>query len=88
MVNPYKDVLEENYKIRTFSEDVSEDELIWHRDKNDREITVIEGSGWKLQMDNKLPEDLQKGKLYNINKMEFHRLIKGEDTLKIKIWEK
>jgi quercetin dioxygenase-like cupin family protein len=81
-------VLEENYKIRTFSEDVSEDELIWHRDKNDREITVIEGSGWKLQMDNKLPEDLQKGKLYNINKMEFHRLIKGEDTLKIKIWEK
>jgi len=88
LVNPYKDVLEENYKIRTFSEDVSEDELIWHRDKNDREITVIEGSGWKLQMDNKLPEDLQKGKLYNINKMEFHRLIKGEDTLKIKIWEK
>jgi hypothetical protein len=81
-------VLEENYKIRTFSEDVSEDELIWHRDKNDREIAVIEGSGWKLQMDNKLPEDLQKGKLYNINKMEFHRLIKGEDTLKIKIWEK
>ena len=88
MVNPYKDVLEENYKIRTFSEDVSEDELIWHRDKNDREITVIEGSGWKLQMDNKLPEDLQKGKLYNINKMEYHRLIKGEGTLKIKIWEK
>jgi hypothetical protein len=88
LVNPYKDVLEENYKIRTFSEDVSEDELIWHRDKNDREIAVIEGSGWKLQMDNKLPEDLQKGKLYNINKMEFHRLIKGEDTLKIKIWEK
>ena len=88
MVNPYKDELKTEYKIRTFSEDVSEDELIWHRDKNDREITVIEGSGWKLQMDNKLPEDLQKGKLYNINKMEFHRLIKGEDTLKIKIWEK
>ena len=33
-------------------------------------------------------EDLQKGKLYNINKMEYHRLIKGEGTLKIKIWEK
>ena len=55
--------------------------------KNDRVITVVEGAGWKLQMDNKLPEDLQKGKLYNINKMEFHRIIKGEGTLKIKIWE-
>ena len=88
MVNPYKDELEGDYKIRTFSEDISENELIWHRDRNDREITVVEGAGWQLQMDNKLPEDLQKGKLYNINKMEYHRLIKGEGTLKIKIWEK
>ena len=62
MVNPYKDELEGDYKIRTFSEDVSENELIWHRDRNDREITVVEGAGWQLQMDNKLPEDLQKGK--------------------------
>ena len=88
MVNPYTDELREDYKVRTFSDDVSDDELIWHRDMNDREISVVEGVDWKLQMDNQLPENLQKGKLYNINKMEFHRLIKGAGALKIKIWEK
>ena len=88
MVNPYKDELEGDTKIRTFSEDVGEEELIWHRDKNDRDITILEGAGWQLQMDNKLPVELVKGKLYNINAMEYHRLIKGDGTLKIKIWEK
>ena len=88
MVTPYKDELEGDTKIRTFPEDVGEEELIWHRDKNDRDITILEGAGWQLQMDNKLPVELVKGKLYNINAMEYHRLIKGDGTLKIKIWEK
>jgi hypothetical protein len=39
-------------------------------------------------MDNELPVELVKGKLYNINSMEYHRIIKGEDSLKIEIWEK
>ena len=73
--------------IRTFSEDVDELELIWHRDKYDREITILEGEGWELQMDNKLPFELMKGKIYKIPAMEFHRLLKGKGDLVLKIWE-
>ena len=74
--------------LREFDGDVDEQELVWHRDRNDREVTVIEGTGWKLQMDNELPKELMVGKLYNIKAMEYHRLIKGNGTLKLKIWEK
>ena len=89
MVDPYEDlILEDGAFIRTFAEELDEEELIWHRDKKDREIAVLSGNGWQLQMDNKLPEELRTGKLYYINKMEYHRLIKGNGTLKLKIWEK
>ena len=87
MVKPYKEVVEENYIIREFSEVVDESELIWHRDKSDRELTVLQGEGWKLQLDNKQPVDLVKGKLYNIPKEEYHRLIKGTGNLLLQIWE-
>lgn len=73
--------------IRTFSEDVDELELIWHRDKYKREITILEGEGWELQLDNQLPEELLKGKIYTIPAMEYHRVIKGSGDLVIKIWE-
>lgn len=73
--------------IRTFSEDVDELELIWHRDKYNREITILEGEGWQLQLDNRLPEPLVKGKIYTIPAMEYHRVIKGSGDLVIKIWE-
>ena len=53
-MNPYID----NDDIRTFSESVDEMELIWHRDREDRKITIIEGRDWKLQMDNELPVSL------------------------------
>ena len=89
MVNPYEDViLEDGAIIRTFAEGLNEEELVWHRDRNDREIAVLSGNGWQLQMDNKLPEELKSGRLYYINKEEYHRLIKGNGTLKLKIWEK
>ena len=30
-------------------------ELVWHQDKEDRHIEVIDGEGWSIQMDNQLP---------------------------------
>ena len=39
MVNPYCD----NNNIRTFSEEVDELDLIWHRDREDRRIVVESG---------------------------------------------
>lgn len=87
MVNPYDDQRHEDTILRTFSESVDEQELIWHRDKRTREVSVISGEGWKLQMDNQLPEEMTKGKLYRIPKMEYHRIIKGTGQLVLKIWE-
>lgn len=88
MVEPYIDQFEEDgSRIRTFSSDIDSDELIWHRDKKDREITILSGVGWKLQMEDKLPKELELGKLYDIPKEEYHRIIKGKDNLVIRIWE-
>ena len=41
--------------IREFSKDVNEMDLVWHQDKEDRKIEVLEGKGWKFQKDNELP---------------------------------
>ena len=70
-----------------FNFDVEDKELIWHRDKLDRKIKVVSGVNWKLQMDNELPEVLKVGNEYNIPKMVYHRLHKGEGRLIIDIKE-
>jgi len=87
LVNPYEEYLTGDAVIRTFYENVKPDELVWHRDKNDRMVEVISGDGWKLQMDNKVPQELNLGVQYYIKQMEYHRLIKGKGTLRLKIWE-
>jgi len=87
LVRPYTEVLENDYIIREFSGDVNESELIWHRDKQTREVKVLQGDGWKIQMDNRLPEELEKGNNYYIPKMEYHRLIKGKGSLLLQIKE-
>ena len=85
MVNPYLDKYIDNKLVRYFSENVNEEELIWHRDKRTRDIEVVSGDGWQLQMDNELPEKLKEGKTYRIPKMEYHRVIKGTNKLVLKI---
>ena len=87
MVKPYTQTYDNGVIIRQFDEDVNSDELIWHRDKRTREITVLEGDGWQLQLDNQLPKELEKGRLNKIPEMEYHRLIKGTGKLVVKIWE-
>jgi len=72
---------------RVFKENVANSELVWHRDKNNRVIKVVWGTGWKLQMDNQLPYELEVGQNYHINKETFHRLHKGNSELKLEIKE-
>ena len=72
---------------RIFSESVDTDELKWHRDQYDRTVFVESGKGWKLQMDEKLPQDLQEGQKYFIPKKTFHRVIKGTGDLRMTIVE-
>ena len=80
-------IINENLEIRGFSEKVDVNLLEWHRDAENRCIFVESGAGWLLQLDNELPVTLEKGKIYQIPAMEYHRVIKGEGNLKIKIWE-
>jgi len=93
MTKPYKEeILEQHgtgkmFKVRTFEHTVEGDELVWHRDKQNRSVHVLSGSGWKLQKDDALPEDLTVGKDYYIMKNSYHRLIKGGDDLVIRIEE-
>lgn len=71
--------------IRTFSKDVDEMDLIWHRDDEDRNIEVLEGKGWFFQRDNELPLELKEGDRIFIPRHQVHRVIKGKTDLKIKI---
>lgn len=85
-MKPYIDSeITENSKIRVFNSDVDSGELHWHRDRETRLIEVIEGNGWELQLDNKLPVKMDVGCEYLIPEGIYHRTIKGNGNLKIKI---
>ena len=81
MVRPYKQIKEGKKIVRTFSNEVSEDELVWHRDREDRLIEVIKSGGWCLQLDEEMPTTLVEGSKYFIPKGTFHRVIKGFEDL-------
>ena len=87
MKYPFKQKKNNGLLIREFSKDVSSDELVWHRDREDRDVTVLEGSGWQLQMDNRLPVYLTPGKTYHIPRNTYHRVIKGSTDLLVEIKE-
>ena len=80
-MNPYKN----KGNIRTFSKNINKLELVWHQDKEDRNIEVLEGEGWSMQRDNQLPFDINKGDRIFIAVNEIHRVLKGTTDLKIKI---
>ena len=71
--------------IRTFSADVDEMDLIWHADKENRVVTVLEGNGWKFQFDEELPIEMTNGLDISIFEGRLHRIIKGNGPLKIKL---
>ena len=73
--------------IRTFPADVDEMDLIWHADKENRIITVLEGNGWKFQFDEELPIEMEDGINITIPKGVIHRVIKGKGPLKIKVFK-
>ena len=68
---------------RIFSDSVTQSELVWHQDPEDRKVISIEPTDWMIQLDNKLPVDLNNEVF--IPKNTFHRLIKGTGELKIMI---
>jgi len=82
---PFKESLiedNEEYVLveRTFKKDLSSDELIWHRDREDREITLKEGEGWYIQLENELPQLMQKDFIFKVYKETWHRIINKNRT--------
>jgi mannose-6-phosphate isomerase-like protein (cupin superfamily) len=86
---PYTDErISSNEWIRTFDPSItSSEEYIWHRDKKDRNITVLEGEGWKFQFDNQIPFLINTNDSLYVPKNVYHRLIVGKTKLKLKIKE-
>ena len=83
---PFKEKqISENRVVRLFESKTESDELVWHRDREDRTITIHESNGWKIQYDNQLPVEMKKGDTFKIKAYEYHRVIKGEGRLVVEI---
>ena len=83
-MHPYTDIeITDKHIIREFGDNIDPIELMWHRDDEDRIVEIIGNTDWKLQLDNSLPTSLQEHIF--IPKHEWHRVIKGTGTLKLKI---
>ena len=83
MQYPFTELKEQDYYIREFSQEVPEEELVWHRDREDRIVEPLHTTDWKLQLDDELPVIIDKPIF--IKRENFHRLIKGTKNLKIRI---
>jgi mannose-6-phosphate isomerase-like protein (cupin superfamily) len=84
---PFEQYENEGYLYRTFNPETDSHELVWHRDKKNREVFIIESKKWEFQMDNELPVELNEGDVIYIPKNTYHRVIKGSGELKIRIQE-
>lgn len=85
---PYHDIASgDNWVIREFTQEVDPIELLWHRDDEDRLLELVEGIGWQIQLDNTLPLELTDSNQINIKKHDWHRLIKGDGNLVLKIYK-
>ena len=85
---PYQETRLPNGRIiREFGGDVDDDELIWHQDRADRVVHVMNAEGWKLQLEEGLPFELHDGRTYRIPARSWHRVIKGHGNLVLEITE-
>jgi len=81
---PYRDLeITNKYIIREFGEDIDPIELMWHRDDEDRIIEILGKTDWSIQLDNQLPSSLNE-RIF-IKRHQWHRVVKGTGTLKLKI---
>jgi hypothetical protein len=84
-MKPYTETNNGNIVRRTFSNNIPESELVWHRDHEDRVVLPLNENDWMVQFDNELPKKLTVGEEYFIPKNTFHRVIKGSGELQVEI---
>ena len=86
-VLPFSQKEKNGIKTRLFKENINSGELKWHFDKQDRKVKVVKSNNWMLQMDNDIPKPLKEGQTIFIPKGVYHRVIKGQGDLIVKIKE-
>ena len=87
-MKPYTEkMLSETTRIRKFSSSTPEDQLVWHRDRQDRVVEVVGGEGWMFQRDDSVPVLIGPGSIFEVSANEWHRIIKGSGDLIVKITE-
>jgi mannose-6-phosphate isomerase-like protein (cupin superfamily) len=84
---PFKSKKHKYYEKRKFSKDTSDEELIWHVDKEDRLVYIKKSGGWRVQYDNQLPFFLSDNTYIFIPKGMWHRIIRGGDKLVINVYK-
>ena len=84
---PFEEISLKHKRVRIFNSDIPDEELVWHRDKKDRIVKVIENQGWGFQKDNELPLLLEEEGLIFIPRMSWLRVIKGHGNLVIEVYE-
>ena len=87
---PFKEIkITENKVVRVFdSEDTHQSELVWHKDREDREIKLEKSKHCHLQVENEVPVRLEKGQTYFIPAYSWHRLLMGKGKLIVEIVKK
>ena len=65
---------------RDFMSTLIEEELNWHMGEEDRDVFVVEGDGWYLQIENEIPQLMQKESIFKIPKETWHRIINKNGT--------
>ena len=84
---PYTDIeVTDEYIIREFNANIDPIELKWHRDREDRVVEIIGNTDWKIQLEDQLPTSINESIF--IPKGQWHRVIKGNGTLTLKINKK
>jgi hypothetical protein len=85
-MTPYIDIeVTDKYIIREFNENIDPIELLWHRDDENRTIEILGETNWRVQLDNELPTSLNQPIF--IPRHQWHRVIKGDGNLRLKIYK-
>jgi hypothetical protein len=79
---PFLELVEDNISIRSFDQNVPEEELVWHRDREDRIVKALHQTDWQVQLENELPTPLTE---IFIPKGLYHRIIKGTEDLTVEV---
>ena len=85
--HPYTQIRKGGFIIREFHHKTNPEEFVWHKDRLNRKVKILNGHGWQLQFENALPFDLIEGHIYDVPSMMWHRIIPGNNSLKIQIYE-